>query len=100
MLYLVIYDIPQEFNGIRTKISQRCKNHGLERIEYSVFLGDMSQNESETLAMELLDLVEKIPADIRIFPVCKRCFENAIVVKEGGTAIIYKDEESKVVEFS
>ena len=69
MKYLVIYDVPQEFTKVRTKVAQRCKNHGLMRIEYSVFLGEMTLNEAETLAMELEELTNKVKADVRIFPI-------------------------------
>ncbi len=95
----MIYDVPKEFNKVRTKIAQCCKNHGLERIEYSVFLGDMSPNEAETLAMELEDLTREISADIRIFPICQNCLKKSIIVRIGALSWDFQESIKGSVEF-
>ena len=82
MKFLVTYDVPQEYNPVRNRIVQVLKNYGLERIEYSVFLGNLSRNEAEMLSMRLEDIVKAVPADVRLFALCQNCLGNSIVVKE------------------
>ena len=48
MQTLVIYDIPDD--RIRNKIGEACKDYGLERIQYSAFLGDMNHNRRRNCA--------------------------------------------------
>jgi len=81
MKFLVTYDVPQEYNPVRNRIAQVLKNYGLERIEFSVFLGDLTRNEAEMLSMRLEDLVKSVPADVRLFALCQKCLDNSIVVK-------------------
>lgn len=44
---LVIYDI--EDDRARTRVSEACKDFGLERIQYSCFRGPLSRNRREEL---------------------------------------------------
>lgn len=44
---LVIYDI--EDDRARTRVSEACKDFGLERLQYSCFRGTLSQNKREEL---------------------------------------------------
>jgi CRISPR-associated protein Cas2 len=42
---ILIYDIPDD--KIRHKVSERCKDYGLDRIQYSAFAGDIDRNRRE-----------------------------------------------------
>lgn len=44
---LVIYDVEDDW--ARTRISEACKDFGLERIQYSCFRGKLSRNKREEL---------------------------------------------------
>ncbi|MCI0722253.1 MAG: CRISPR-associated endonuclease Cas2 [Acidobacteria bacterium] len=44
---LVIYDVEDDW--ARTRVSEACKDFGLERIQYSCFRGKLSQNKREEL---------------------------------------------------
>jgi CRISPR/Cas system-associated endoribonuclease Cas2 len=57
---LVIYDV--EDNWARTRVSEACRDFGLERIQYSCFLGRLSQNKRE----ELYERMRKIQRDWEI----------------------------------
>jgi len=67
---LVIYDIPDD--RIRYKISERCKDYGLDRIQYSAFAGDLDRNRREELLMRLKKTLGKKEGNIRLQPVCTR----------------------------
>ena len=47
LITLVIYDV--EDDRARTRVSEACKDFGLQRIQYSCFRGKLSQNKREEL---------------------------------------------------
>ena len=67
---IVIYDIPDD--RIRHKISERCKDYGLDRIQYSAFAGDLDRNRREELMLRLKKTLGKKEGNIRLQPVCTR----------------------------
>jgi CRISPR-associated protein Cas2 len=48
---LVLYDISDD--GVRTKISEACKDYGLDRIQFSAFSGRLTRAAREELEMRL-----------------------------------------------
>lgn len=67
---LLIYDIPDD--RVRYKISERCKDYGLVRIQYSAFAGDLDRNRREELLLRLKKTLGKKEGNIRLQPVCTR----------------------------
>lgn len=65
MVTLVIYDIVDD--RIRTRISEKCKDYGLERIQYSAFTGEISRNRREELFMKLKKILGSKEGKIRIY---------------------------------
>lgn len=74
MLYWLIYDIKE--NKIRSKIASKCKNYGFFRIQKSSFIGDLSKNRMEMLALEIKNLKLHDDDCIFIIPSCKSCFSD------------------------
>jgi CRISPR-associated protein Cas2 len=67
---LVIYDV--EDDRARTRVSEACKDFGLERIQYSCFRGKLSQNKRE----ELYERMRKVQREwemrwLQDFPECQ-----------------------------
>ncbi|MBA2443566.1 MAG: CRISPR-associated endonuclease Cas2 [Rubrobacter sp.] len=74
---ILIYDIPDD--RIRHRVSERCKDYGLDRIQYSAFAGDLDRNRREELMLRLAKTLGKKPGNIRLQPVCTR---DLALVKE------------------
>ena len=74
---ILIYDIPDD--RIRHKVSERCKDYGLDRIQYSAFAGDIDRNRREELMLRLKKTLGKKAGNIRLQPVCVR---DVAVAKE------------------
>ena len=74
---LVIYGIPDD--RIRHKISERCKDYGLNRPQYSAFAGKLDRNRREELMLRLKKTLGKKEGNIRLQPVCTR---DLALVKE------------------
>lgn len=92
--YLVTYDIPEEFNPIRTRIIAVLKNYGLDRLQYSVFIGRLTPNQAETVRLHLDEVIGAIDADVRMFPICEKCIAKLITVRSRKSL-----EEQEVIVF-
>ena len=64
---VVLYDV--EDDRIRTRVSEVCLDYGLQRIQYSAFLGKINRNRRQELSLRLLDEVGGENARLRIIPV-------------------------------
>lgn len=94
MLFWVIYDISDD--RLRLKVSEKCKDYGLKRLQKSAFFGDLSKNSAETLAVE----VEKILSDeknteedcVFLLPMCKSCISKKITIGRGFDEEQFRDK--------
>ncbi len=80
MLYLVAYDIPQEHNPLRQRVAEKLMDYGLQRIQKSVFMGRISRNRAEMLALELREMLKRVSCHLHVIPVCTRCSRGIIAV--------------------
>jgi len=70
MMCLLVYDIAH--NGTRTRIADLCLDYGLERIQFSAFLGDLSRTHQEELFRKLRKRLGRKEGKIQLFPLCER----------------------------
>ena len=77
LLTVVIYDI--ENDAIRKKMSDACKNMGLERVQYSSFRGPLTAAERRTLYGKLGDLLGDRAGRVLVIPLCEK---DAVDVRE------------------
>jgi CRISPR-associated protein Cas2 len=66
---LVLYDI--EDDRVRSRISSLCLDYGLERIQFSAFLGKLDRNRREEICMRIRAEVATGLGRIRIIPICQ-----------------------------
>ena len=69
MIAWVLYDITEDKS--RNKAAKVCKKAGLYRVQYSVFLGTLDDNEKDELSVELEDLIDEENDSVYIFPMSK-----------------------------
>ncbi|MHA1929504.1 MAG: CRISPR-associated endonuclease Cas2 [Candidatus Thorarchaeota archaeon] len=96
MQLMVVYDITDD--KLRTKISEKLKDYGLERIQYSAFQGALLAHAQRSLVTDLRRLLSdgEETDSIIIFPLCKSCFQNRITI---GTEKVMEPDEQKVTVF-
>jgi CRISPR-associated protein Cas2 len=70
MMILTIYDI--EDDRIRYKISEACKDYGLQRIQYSAFLGDLTASRRDELMLRLKRTLSNSPGNIQMISLCDK----------------------------
>lgn len=89
MIYWVIYDIKADKN--RKKISDLCKDFGLERMQYSSFLGTLTRNKAEMLAIAVKRLLTD-KDKLMIIPAGKEDFDKKIVMGAFDKSIVQNKE--------
>ena len=78
MQCIVVYDIPDD--GIRARIADICLDYGLERIQYSAFIGDLGRVHQEELMQKVKKRLGKKPGNIQLFPICEKDWQQRLVI--------------------
>ncbi|OQY07999.1 MAG: CRISPR-associated endonuclease Cas2 [Fusobacteriia bacterium 4572_132] len=77
MLVWCIYDISK--TKIRNKIVKLAQEHGLYRVQNSVFLGNIEKNDLDEIALQSEELINEETDSVYIFPMCKKDFKSVIL---------------------
>ena len=79
MRLLIIYDIPND--RARTRVADACLDYGLERIQYSAFVGPLSRVHQRELEMKITRLLLRQPARVRFLGLDERCWEQQHIIE-------------------
>lgn len=69
MITWVMYDIKKD--KVRTRVAKLCKQAGLYRVQYSVFLGTLEACDKDTLELQIEELIDHHKDSVYIFPMSK-----------------------------
>jgi len=69
MITWVIYDISS--NKTRSRVAKVCKNQGLYRVQKSVFLGTIEDDQLDEMKVRLGDIIDEESDSVYIFPMSK-----------------------------
>ncbi len=75
---ILMYDIVED--GTRAKVADACLDYGLDRVQYSVFAGQLSRNHQEELMLWIDELMLKATGNIKLIPIAQREWENLLEV--------------------
>jgi CRISPR-associated protein Cas2 len=89
-LVWVVYDISSD--KTRTKVSSACINSGLYRVQKSVFLGTLSGNGRDTLALQCEGLIDDAVDSVYIFPMDKESFKSVKLLGQAFNKELVTDE--------
>jgi CRISPR-associated protein Cas2 len=83
MQCLLVYDIVDD--GKRAKIAEVCLDYGLDRIQYSAFIGPLLPTHQDELMLKIKRVLGKRPGNIQLFPLCESDWDKRqlIVQKDG-----------------
>tara|TARA_R110002050_G_scaffold163389_1_gene293377 strand:- start:8645 stop:8935 length:291 start_codon:yes stop_codon:yes gene_type:complete len=90
MICWVLYDIKK--NRPRSKVSKICKLSGLYRVQKSVFLGSLEDNEKDTLQLEVADLIDEETDSVYIFPMSKNELRQTALMGQAFDKKLITDE--------
>ena len=78
MRYVVIYDVSDD--NLRTLVAETLKDYGLQRIQYSGFMGDLRRDELNSLLVDLKNLIKDLVENVQLFPMCDSCLKGKKIV--------------------
>ena len=77
-----MYDITND--RVRGKVADFCLDYGLDRIQYSAFLGDLRRNRQEELMLRIEDRVGEHAAKVQLYPICDKDWRARLeIIQEG-----------------
>lgn len=79
MRILLIYDIQEDRR--RTKIADTCLDYGLDRIQYSAFLGHLSRTHQEELMLKIEAILGGTPGKIHLYDIDDRAWNRRIIIE-------------------
>lgn len=77
---LVLYDV--EDDRIRLRLADLCLNYGLERIQFSAFLGKINRNRRQELSLRIQDLIGTESARVRVIPITEDAFKEMWILDQ------------------
>ena len=78
MVTLVIYDVVDD--RVRAKIADAFLDYGLTRIQYSAFMGELTQNRSQELILRIRKLLAGNEGQAQCIPVCDKDLRRRTIV--------------------
>jgi len=90
---LLVYDIPHD--QTRTKIADFCLDYGLDRIQYSAFLGDLTRTYQEELMLRIEDRLGERAGNIQLFVMCDRDWRQRLEIIQEDANIDYASDDDE-----
>lgn len=78
MMIWVMYDISED--RARTKVAKYCKQAGLYRVQYSVFLGKMVANELDELQLKIAAEIDEDQDKVYLFSMSKAALKQSVLL--------------------
>lgn len=90
MIAWVLYDIKND--KARTKVAKICKQSGLYRVQFSVFLGTIDRNMKDGLQLQIEDLIDEKTDSVYIFPMSKNELQETVLLGQAFDKKLVSDE--------
>lgn len=90
MIAWVMYDI--ENDKARTKVAKVCKQAGLYRVQFSVFLGTLDKSRKDTLQLQIEELINEESDSVYIFPMSKNELQETVLLGQAFDKKMVTDE--------
>jgi CRISPR-associated protein Cas2 len=90
MIVWVMYDI--KINKSRSRIAKLCQKYGLYRVQYSVFLGTLEENEKDELKVEIEEWIEPETDSVYIFPMSKNELKQTVLMGQAFDKNLVTDQ--------
>ena len=80
MKCLVVYDISND--RVRSKVADACLDYGLDRIQFSAFLGDLVRTHQEELLLRIKKHLGRQAGNVQLFPICEKDWPMRLVIQQ------------------
>ena len=79
---LLVYDIPDDSK--RNKVADVCLDYGLDRIQYSAFMGQLHATHQAELMVKLKKVLGRRAGNIQLFPLCETDWAARKVIEQAA----------------
>lgn len=90
MIVWTLYDISED--KARTRVAKFCKQAGLYRVQYSVFLGTLTANEKDTLELKIEAEINLDKDSVYIFPMTKQELQATVLLGQAFDKKLVSDK--------
>jgi CRISPR-associated protein Cas2 len=90
MIVWVVYDITK--NKARNRVAKLCEQAGLYRVQNSVFLGTIEENEKDELKLMIEEWIEPEEDSVYIFPMSKKALQQTVLMGQAFDKKMVTDE--------
>lgn len=90
MICWVLYDIKKD--KPRTRVAKICKQSGLYRVQKSVFLGTLDENEKDSLELAVEEWIDEESDSVYIFPMSKNELRKTSLMGQAFDKKLVTDE--------
>lgn len=90
MIVWVLYDIKKD--KPRNKVAKFCKQAGLYRVQKSVFLGTLEDNDKDTLELQIDEWMDPETDSVYIFPMSKNELKQTVLMGQAFDKKLVTDE--------
>jgi CRISPR-associated protein Cas2 len=74
-----VYDISDD--RTRARVADVCLDYGLDRIQYSAFLGTLARTHQEELMLRIKRLVQRHGGNVHLYPLCAKDWAERQVIE-------------------
>jgi CRISPR-associated protein Cas2 len=82
MRCLLVYDVPDD--RARTRLADCCLDYGLDRIQYSAFLGELARTHQEELMLKAARILGKKEGKVQLFVICDKDWRQRLEITQEG----------------
>lgn len=90
MICWVMYDIKN--NKARSKVAKACLQMGLNRVQYSVFLGTLKTNDADSLQIQIEEFIDSKKDSVYIFPMSSDELKQTVLLGQAFDKKMVTDE--------
>lgn len=90
MIAWVLYDIKND--KTRNRIAKICLQSGLYRVQYSVFVGTIKEEEKDVLKLQIEELIDEEKDSVYIFPMSKNELKATVLMGQAFDKKMITDE--------
>jgi CRISPR-associated protein Cas2 len=94
--YVVIYDVSDD--NLRNQVSETLKDYGLQRIQYSGFMGDLRRDQLNSLLVDLKNILVDLVENVQLFPMCDSCLKGKKMVGK-PKKYTFKEKKDNIMYF-
>jgi len=90
MIIWVMYDIQND--KARTRVAKYCKQAGLYRVQYSVFLGTLDRDRKDTLELQIEEEINLELDRVYIFPMSRPELQATVLLGQAFDKKLVSDQ--------